>query len=119
MPQCSAHNKAGNQCRQNAITGGNVCKTHGGSAPQVKLAAKLRILALVDPALEVAIRAFERDSRKGEEDPRIAKIAADLARDMLDRAGHQMVEKVEVSGELSIAQIIRNKRLERLKSSEN
>jgi hypothetical protein len=83
---------------------------HGGGAPQVKLAARLRILALVDPALEVAIRAFERDKRKGEADPRIAKIAADLARDMLDRAGHQMVEKIEVSGQLSLAEILRQRR---------
>lgn len=92
---------------------------HGGGAPQVKLAARLRILALVDPALEVAIRAFERDKRKGEQDPRLATIAAGLARDILDRAGHQMVEKLEVSGEVTIADIIRQRRAARHAKSED
>jgi hypothetical protein len=90
---------------------------HGGSAPQVKMAARLRILALVDPALEVAIRAFDRDQRNGETDPRLAKIAADLARDMLDRAGHQMIEKLEVSGELSLADILRSRRKKHAEAS--
>jgi hypothetical protein len=120
VAQCAATSKgSGAQCRRRAIDGGTVCTVHGGAAPQVKLAARLRILALVDPALAVAVRAFERDERKGEDDPRIAKIAADLARDMLDRAGHQMVEKLEVSGEVTIADILRQRRAARHAKSEN
>jgi hypothetical protein len=48
--KCTAHTTAGNPCRNYAIKGGNVCKNHGGSAPQVKRKARERLLEAVDPA---------------------------------------------------------------------
>jgi hypothetical protein len=47
--RCTAHStRTGDQCKRPAILGGNVCPTHGGSAPQVKRAAAARIASIVD-----------------------------------------------------------------------
>lgn len=44
--RCTAKAKgSGNQCRRYAIAGGNVCRNHGGNAPQVKAAAERRLAA--------------------------------------------------------------------------
>lgn len=48
---CNAHRTDGEPCRAPAIRGGTVCRVHGGSAPQVKEAARRRLNELVDPAL--------------------------------------------------------------------
>ena len=40
--RCTAINRIGSPCGKYAIKGGTVCNTHGGSAPQVKVAAKRR-----------------------------------------------------------------------------
>jgi hypothetical protein len=83
MAQCHARAKASGQpCQRQAIAGATVCRVHGGAAPQVKEAARLRILALVDPALATMARAVN-SKRKGE--PSAVEISA--ARDILDRAG--------------------------------
>ena len=87
MGLCSANRTNGTPCRKAAIAGGTVCPTHGGSAPQVKEAARLRILALVDPALGVLARAVRpRKAVKGRPwEPTSQEISA--AKDILDRAG--------------------------------
>ena len=38
-------------CERFAMAGGSVCYVHGGNAPQVKRAAKKRLLAEVDPTI--------------------------------------------------------------------
>lgn len=44
--RCTARSKrTGNQCGRAPILGGNVCKHHGGAAPQVKAKAAERLLA--------------------------------------------------------------------------
>lgn len=47
MAQCKAHTSAGRPCRRSAISGGTVCASHGGRAPQVRAAANRR-LALIE-----------------------------------------------------------------------
>lgn len=42
-PKCTGHNAAGNPCGKAPIKGANVCRTHGGAAPQVKAAAQRRM----------------------------------------------------------------------------
>ena len=104
--KCTAKSKStGKQCARDAIAGGRVCRVHGGAAPQVKRSAQERLLALVDPALAVLSKAL-RDAKQ-------PKIAFDAARDVLDRAGYKQTERLEVSGELSVAAILRAKRLKR------
>jgi hypothetical protein len=46
--RCTARRTNGEPCKHWAIRGGTVCYTHGGAAPQVKAAAKQRLLDLID-----------------------------------------------------------------------
>ena len=56
----------GGTCRRAAIKGGFVCIMHGGSAPQVKAAARERLADLIDPdrALREAARLAYADIRE-------------------------------------------------------
>ena len=85
---CQAHTQAGNPCRNPAIRGGRVCRHHGGSAPQVKAAARRRLLEAVDPVLTVMIALA-----LNEEDPRVRFAAC---RDILDRVGLTEPKQIEV-----------------------
>ena len=49
--RCTGTNRAGERCARAPIPGGSVCILHGGSAPQTRSAAKLRLLAMVEPVL--------------------------------------------------------------------
>src|SRR3954467_731607 len=53
---CTAHRRDGMRCKGAPIKGATVCRLHGGSAPQVRDAARKRILAAADP---VAARLIE------------------------------------------------------------
>ncbi len=44
MKKCSGHNSAGKPCGNWPIKGADVCRKHGGAAPQVQQAAKVRVL---------------------------------------------------------------------------
>lgn len=43
-PRCNGTASAGGRCRKQPLKGATVCRTHGGSAPQVKAAAEQRLL---------------------------------------------------------------------------
>ena len=50
--RCTARARStGEQCARQPIPGGAVCVMHGGSAPGAQQAAKLRLLAMVEPVL--------------------------------------------------------------------
>ena len=78
--RCSARRKNGSVCRNYAIRGGNVCRIHGGGAPQVRRRAQERIFAAADAAAARLIE-FMNDGRV----PWPVRLTA--ARDLLDRAG--------------------------------
>lgn len=81
MTQCHATSKgSGKPCQRQAVAGATVCRVHGGAAPQVKNAARLRLLALVDPALATLARAV-----KGKGKPNGVEIRA--ATEILNRVG--------------------------------
>jgi hypothetical protein len=42
--RCTGHRSDGQPCQATAIEGGLVCLTHGGSAPQVRMAARRLVL---------------------------------------------------------------------------
>jgi hypothetical protein len=84
----------GERCYAYARLGGNVCRYHGGLAPQVKLAADERIRALVHPALDRITRTIGDD-----DNPQLALAAA---RDILDRAGYKATEKIQQDGRVVI-----------------
>lgn len=90
--RCSAHRSDGQPCRAPAINGGRVCRVHGGSARQVKLAAAERIAALVDPALTRLAALLNDES---------SSVALAAVRDVLDRAGYSAKQRLEV--ETSVA----------------
>ncbi len=88
---CTATNRQGNPCTQPAIKGGNVCRYHGGAAPQTLAAARLRLAALVDPAIGVLAYAIKQKSQN-------LPAALTAAKDAMDRAGLKVSDKLEVSG---------------------
>jgi len=65
---------------------------HGGAAPQVKNAARLRLLAMVDPAL-AALSEIVSDP-----DPMARQQRLAAAKDILDRAGYKATDTLQVSG---------------------
>lgn len=91
LPRCTATNRAGQRCKKAPIPGGAVCVMHGGGAPQVQQAAKLRLAALVDPAI----------TRLGEllKQKKNDKVALGAVKDILDRAGHKPSAKVDPTDE--------------------
>lgn len=100
--RCTAKTSAGKPCKRWAIVGGNVCPTHGGSAPQVREAARRRILSTVERNLVTAQAMID--------DPKIpAGVRARLLVDMLDRAGlkaadvHALVAADTVAPDLDAA----------------
>lgn len=102
---CSAHSSVtGNPCRAYAIVGGTVCVTHGGRAPQVREAARRRILQMVPDALDgMAVLAGIFEGHPGAKTEQVRQKA--LA-DILDRAGLKGAEEVvHVDSELSNEQL--------------
>lgn len=89
--QCTAHRTSGEQCRKVAIRGGTVCASHGGSAPQVKLAAEERLKAMVEPALVE----LERIMRWADTDA--VKLSA--VKDILDRGLGKPQQHVDVTSQ--------------------
>lgn len=87
--RCSAHSsRTGEPCRKWAVAGSNVCQTHGGSAPQVKAKARLRLLAASDPVAAALVKiALDKNQ------PAAARVQA--CKDILDRAGLKQPEVVE------------------------
>ena len=80
--KCKAKSsRTGEPCKRYAIAGGTVCPFHGGNSPQVKDAAKRRLLAMVDPAMAVIERCL---SSTAKDVP--AHVALKAATEVLDRA---------------------------------
>ena len=78
--QCTAKSTTtGNRCGKSAIKGGTVCDRHGGSAPQVRRKAALRLLELVDPAIAVLAREMVNADKSADRQR--------AANSVLDRAG--------------------------------
>lgn len=88
--QCSATaHSTGERCNRSAIRGGNVCQVHGGSAPQVRAAAKRRLLEAADEVAAILVRiAISEDTDE--------RVRLQAIRDLLDRAGIMTPKTVEV-----------------------
>lgn len=89
---CTAKNGRGNPCKAHAITGGKVCRSHGGSAPQVIAAAVRRILMAADPA---AARLVSIALGKGKDKRVEVQHSLVAIRELLNRAGVVAVRKIE------------------------
>jgi hypothetical protein len=89
--QCEASKKDGTRCRQSAIQGLNVCRSHGGGTKLAREAARVRLAALVDPALRVLAEAMKARV------PTQHRLTA--ARDVLDRNGLKAKDEVVIHTE--------------------
>ena len=79
-PRCTAHRTNGEPCRAAALRGANVCYTHGGAAPQVRLAAQRRIMMASEA---IASRLISMALSKRTKDADVIAVG----RDLLNRAG--------------------------------
>lgn len=85
--QCTAKSRTtGNRCKAWAMPGQAVCYYHGGSSPQAKKKAQLRLDALAQPA----IAALQRVMEQAEADSDV--LAA--ANSILDRAGYSRTHNI-------------------------
>lgn len=76
---CGAHRSNGEPCSAPAMVGQRVCRMHGGSAPQARHRARLRLMELVDPAVATLARELVGARRSADR----LRAAAEI----LDRAG--------------------------------
>ncbi|MGN7964910.1 HGGxSTG domain-containing protein [Microbacterium sp. 22179] len=86
---CTATRRDGTPCTNFALTASSVCRMHGGSAPQVRRAAQVRILM----ASDLAARKMVELMSNPKVDDRV-KLAA--AKDLLDRANLAGTQNIEV-----------------------
>lgn len=89
--QCTARSKrTGKRCRAPSMLGGNVCRAHGGAAPQTRAKAQRRLQqaadVLVQRLLGLALGGDVADA-----------VALQAIRDALDRAGLGAKQALELS----------------------
>ena len=89
VKRCTAHNRKGNQCLHAAMNQTNVCRVHGGAAPQVKRAARIRLEMAADRMARQLLGIA--DSGQSE----AVRLAA--IKDALDRSGIQAKTAVDVA----------------------
>lgn len=91
--QCTARSKTtGKRCGKAAMLGGNVCRAHGGAAPQTRAKAQRRL----QQAADVLVQRLLGLALDGDVPDAVALAAI---RDALDRAGMSAKHAVEVSVE--------------------
>ena len=89
MKRCKAHRMNGKQCKHAAMNGANVCQTHGGRAPQVKMKAKQRLEEATDDMAKGLLELA--NDKLIPEGIRLAAI-----RDALDRGGLGAKQSMEI-----------------------
>jgi hypothetical protein len=90
LRRCTATNRAGERCRRAPIPGGNVCVMHGGRAPQTIAAAKAKLAAARDFAIDYLLRLLEPRppcEHCGRSDADRDPVVVRAAQIVLDRAG--------------------------------
>lgn len=86
---CSARTVSGNPCKKPPIKGSNVCRMHGGAAPQVRAKAQVRILMSADAAAAKLIEMIH--SKKVDDRTKLLAV-----KDLLDRANLGGTQSIEV-----------------------
>ncbi|MGO4360804.1 HGGxSTG domain-containing protein [Terrabacter sp. RAF57] len=85
---CHATSKrTGEPCNAPAMHGMDVCRIHGGSAPQARRSARQRLLDLVDPAIATLAREMEQAESSSDRQR--------AANSILDRAGYARLPKID------------------------
>lgn len=87
--RCKANARTtGEQCANPPMMGQEVCRMHGGSAPQARKAAALRLLELADPAISALSEVVKGAPKESD------RVRAATA--ILDRAGLGPSSRVEL-----------------------
>lgn len=96
--QCAARSKqSGERCKKSPMPGSNVCRVHGGSAPQVKAAAKRRLEEASERMAQRLLGLAENDLKDGTKVGAYVQLGAVTA--ALDRAG--IVEQKQLNVEVT------------------
>ncbi len=89
--RCSAKSKRSQKpCNNPAIAGGFVCRMHGGSAPQVKMAARERLMNLQPLAIQTLHNLLHREE--------FPTVQLGAAKDVLDRTEGKAAESISLTG---------------------
>jgi hypothetical protein len=89
--RCTAKGKHSKKpCKNPAIAGGFVCRMHGGSAPQVKMAARERLMNLQPLAIQTLHNLLHREE--------FPTVQLGAAKDVLDRTEGKAAESLQVTG---------------------
>lgn len=104
--RCTATaNRTGERCKNAAIKGSNVCRVHGGSAPQVKKKAQERLDEMADATtadIQRDIEDLQQEYEQAEDAETKLNIVSELRQHwkiILDRTGHGPTEKREHTGD--------------------
>lgn len=96
--QCAARSKqSGERCKKSPMPGSNVCRVHGGSAPQVKAAARRRLEEASERMAERLLGLAENTLDDGTKVGAYVQLGAVTA--ALDRAG--IVEQKQLNVEVT------------------
>lgn len=89
--QCTARSKrTGKRCKAPSMLGGNVCRAHGGAAPQTRAKAQRRLQQAADILVQRLLGlALDGDTPDA--------VALQAIRDALDRAGLGAKQALELS----------------------
>ena len=105
--QCTATAKStGEQCQNPPMKGSNVCRMHGGQAPQVKKKAQERLDEMADATtanIQRDIEDLQTEYEQADDAETKLKILAELRKHwkiVLDRTGHGATEKREVDADV-------------------
>ena len=103
--RCSAHNAQGRQCGKAPINGSTVCRTHGGSAPQVREKAQERqVVAAADASLRKLWVGLENAQPVKDPVASMERLAGALER-MVDEAGAKGGELQHLAGGEHLTQL--------------
>jgi hypothetical protein len=104
--RCTGTNREGVQCGRPAIPGGTVCSNHGGAAPQTREAARRRLLAGADLAIDYMLSMLEPRApceTCGRSDADRDPVVLRACQLVLDRAGFHPTISVEHSKPMAAA----------------
>lgn len=85
---CKARRRDGNLCKAPVVRGLTVCRTHGGSSPQARAKAKLRLAELANPAIATLAKEMVNADKSADRQR--------AANSILDRAGYGRHQSIEV-----------------------
>jgi hypothetical protein len=99
--RCNGHMVNGGRCKHEAEPGSVVCHLHGGAAPQVRKRAAERLIMSADHVSQKLLEWLD--------DPEVPyRVRAEIAQDLLDRAGLAQVIKVVATEDDPIVSFFRD-----------